>query len=146
MEGPVQAKAGVDVARELVGLGNDRLERRANESVAMRLAAGQGAGVAAQEWQVRSKFLTKRHLRIFSLETRIGAVFGDAAGLLQPWKDFECVRLAAPEILMHDWNKGPGIWFPPPGRACCTADTAAQRAGPLHIGGTCRPRLRLRLR
>jgi hypothetical protein len=53
----------------------------------MSLAAGQGAGVAAKEGQVRSKFLAKGHKWVFSLEITIGAVFGGAWILLQPWKD-----------------------------------------------------------
>jgi hypothetical protein len=61
VEGPVEAEPRIDVARKFVGLGDDRLQRRADEGVAMRLAAGQGARVAAQEWQVRSEFLAKRH-------------------------------------------------------------------------------------
>ena len=63
VEGAVQAKARIDIAREFVGLGDDRFQRRADEGVAMRLAAGQGAGVAAKERQVRSKFLAKGHNR-----------------------------------------------------------------------------------
>jgi hypothetical protein len=83
----------------------------------MGLTAGKGAGVTAQEWQVRGKFLTKRHLRLFSLETRTCAVFDGAAGLLQPWKDRSNAWASMPpKILMQGWNKGPGIWFPPPGR------------------------------
>jgi hypothetical protein len=87
VEGAIEAKAGIHVARKLVWLGNDRLERRSNESIAVRLTAGEGPGVAAQEWQVRSKFLTKGHFSIFSRENRICAVFGGAATLLQPWKE-----------------------------------------------------------
>jgi hypothetical protein len=61
VEGLVQAEARVDVARKFVGLGNDRLERGSNECVAVRLAAGERAGVSAEKWQVRSEFLAKRH-------------------------------------------------------------------------------------
>ena len=61
VKGLVQAKPRIDVARKFVGLGDDRLERRPDEGVAVRLAAGQGARVAAKEWQVRSKFLAKGH-------------------------------------------------------------------------------------
>ena len=61
VEGLVEPQARIDVAREFVGLGDDRFERRANERVAVRLAAGQRARIAAEEWQVRSKFLAKRH-------------------------------------------------------------------------------------
>jgi transposase len=68
---PVQAKPRVDIARKFIGLGDDRLKRRSNESIAMSLAAGKGASIAAQEWQVRSKFLTKRHLGIFSSNSNL---------------------------------------------------------------------------
>ena len=61
VEGLVQAEPRIDVARKFVGLGDDRLERRADERIAVRLAAGQGARIAAKEWQVRSEFLAKRH-------------------------------------------------------------------------------------
>jgi hypothetical protein len=47
MKGPVEAEARIDFSREFVGLGNDRLERRSDKGVAMRLTAGQGAGIAA---------------------------------------------------------------------------------------------------
>ena len=63
VEGPVEAEPRIDVARKFVGRGDDRLERCADESVAMRLAAGQRAGVAAQEGQMRREFLAKRHDR-----------------------------------------------------------------------------------
>ena len=59
---PVQPEARIDVAREFVGLGHDGLERCPNERVAMRLAAGEGARITAQEWQMRSEFLAKRHV------------------------------------------------------------------------------------
>ena len=59
----VEAEPRIDVAREFVGLGDDRFERGPDESVAMRLAAGQRARVAAQERQMRSEFLAKRHKR-----------------------------------------------------------------------------------
>ena len=62
----VETEARIDVARKLVGFGDDRFERCADERIAMRLAAGQRAGIAAQERQVRCKFLTKRHMYKFS--------------------------------------------------------------------------------
>jgi hypothetical protein len=61
MKRPVQAEPRIDVARELVGLGDNRLQGRADEGIAMSLAAGQRARIAAKEWQMRSKFLAKRH-------------------------------------------------------------------------------------
>jgi hypothetical protein len=65
----------------------------------VNLAPGKGASVAAKEWQVRSKFLTKGHVRIFSLENEICAVFGGAAELLQPWKDrSKRLGFSAPEM------------------------------------------------
>src|SRR3954451_22299289 len=69
VEGLVKTKPRVDVTRKFVRLGDDRLQRRANECVAVRLAASQGAGVAAEEWQVRGKFLAKGHDWVFSLES-----------------------------------------------------------------------------
>jgi hypothetical protein len=68
MEGLVETQPRIDVSRKFVRLCDDRLERRSDKSVAMSLAAGQGAGIATEEWQVRSKFLAKGHVRIFSLE------------------------------------------------------------------------------
>jgi hypothetical protein len=61
MERLVQAETGVDVPGKFIGLGDDRFERGANESIAVRLATGQSARIAAQEWQMRSKFLAQRH-------------------------------------------------------------------------------------
>ena len=130
VEGLVEAEPRIDVAREFVGLGDDRFERRADESVAMRLAAGQRARIAAKEWQVRGEFLAKGHERVFSLEIAICAVFGGAPELLQPWKDrVACVGLTAPRDVKPIWNKGPAIWFPRLGRARCKLHDAAQRAG-----------------
>ena len=57
----VEAEARVNVPREFVGLGDDRLERGSHERIAMGLAAGEGPGVAAEKWQMRSEFLAKRH-------------------------------------------------------------------------------------
>ena len=57
----VEAQARIDVARKFIRLGDDCLQRCANEGVAMRLTARQGACIAAQEGQVRCEFLTKRH-------------------------------------------------------------------------------------
>jgi hypothetical protein len=74
----VETEPGVDVAWKFVGLGDDGFQRRANERVAVRLAAGQRSRIAAQEWQVRRKFLTKGHDAQFSLESLIRAVFGGA--------------------------------------------------------------------
>jgi hypothetical protein len=68
MEGLVESQPGIDVARKFIGLGNDGFKRCPDECVAVRLAAGQGAGIAAKEWQVRSKFLAKGHDWVFSLE------------------------------------------------------------------------------
>ena len=62
VERPVQAEPRIDVAREFVGLGDDRLERGADESVAVGLAPGQRARIAAQEGKMRSEFLAKRHM------------------------------------------------------------------------------------
>ena len=87
MEGLVEAQARIDVARKFVGLGDNGFERRADKRVAVRLAAGQRARVAAKERQVRSEFLTKGHDRSLSIVTTTGAVFGDGTRLLQPWKD-----------------------------------------------------------
>src|SRR5439155_11681726 len=83
----VQAQPRIDIAGEFVGLGDNRFESRADECVAVRLAAGQRTRVAAQKWQVRSEFLAKRHKRPLSNVITTCAVFGDGASLLQPWKD-----------------------------------------------------------
>ena len=45
------------IAWKAVGSGDDRLQRRPDESVAMSLAAGQRPAVAAQKWKMRRKFL-----------------------------------------------------------------------------------------
>ena len=42
----------VDVSREFVRLGDNRFQRGADESIAMRLASGQRPGVAPQEGQM----------------------------------------------------------------------------------------------
>ena len=63
VEGPVEAEPRIDVARKFIGRGDDRFQRRADEGVAMRLAAGQGARVAAKEGQMRREFLAKRHIQ-----------------------------------------------------------------------------------
>jgi hypothetical protein len=68
MEGLVEAEAGIDVPREFIGLGDDRLQRSTDEGVAVGLTAGQRAGITAKERQVRSKFLAKGHEWLFSLE------------------------------------------------------------------------------
>jgi hypothetical protein len=57
VEGLVQTEPGIDVARKLVRLGDDRLKCCPNKCIPMRLAAGQGSRVAAEEWQMRSEFL-----------------------------------------------------------------------------------------
>ena len=64
----VEAQPRIDIARKLVRLGDYRFERCANEGIAVRLATRQGASIAAEEWQVRSKFLAKGHGKLFSLE------------------------------------------------------------------------------
>jgi hypothetical protein len=60
-EGAVEAEARIDIARKIIGRRHDRLKRGAHERVAMSLAARQGARIAAQEGQVRRKFLAERH-------------------------------------------------------------------------------------
>src|SRR3546814_9386178 len=52
MEGAVQAEPGVDVAREIVGRGDNRLQRCPHEGVAMFLAPGEGACITPQEGKV----------------------------------------------------------------------------------------------
>ena len=69
MEGLVEAEPRIDVAGEFVGLCDDRLQSRTDESVAMRLAAGQRARVAAEERQMGGEFLTKGHNGYSPLET-----------------------------------------------------------------------------
>ena len=62
MERAVEAEPRIDVAREIPGRRDYRLERRPDEGVAMLLAAGQGAGIAAEEGKVRREILAKRHI------------------------------------------------------------------------------------
>jgi hypothetical protein len=52
----------------------------------------------------------------------IGAVFGGAWILLQPWKDPSRSPFATPREVKLLWNKAPAIWFPWLGRASCKAD------------------------
>jgi hypothetical protein len=49
-----------------------------------------------------------------------------------------------PKILMHGWNKGPGIWFPH--RAGLHNRYCRAAAGPMHMGDMLVARLRLRMR
>src|SRR5687768_13674984 len=67
MEDLVQPKPRIDLAREFVRLGDDRLERGPDECVAVCLTAGQGASVTAKERQVWSEFLAQRHKRLLSV-------------------------------------------------------------------------------
>src|SRR5437763_16360592 len=83
----VEAESRIDIAREFVGLCDNRLECRTDECCAVSLTAGQGAGVGAKIWQLRGKFLAKGHSWLFSLEIVICAVFDDGSTLLQPWKN-----------------------------------------------------------
>ena len=53
----IEAKPRIDVARKGFGRGDDRLERRPDEGVAMFLGAGQGPGIAAKKGKVRREFL-----------------------------------------------------------------------------------------
>jgi hypothetical protein len=61
MEGLVQAEPRIDVAREFIGLGDNRFKRCPDERIAVRLAAGQRSRVAAKEGKMRGEFLAKRH-------------------------------------------------------------------------------------
>ena len=63
LEGAVQAQARIDVARKLLGCGDDRLQRGANILVAFGLATGQRASVAPQKGKVRRELLSERHMR-----------------------------------------------------------------------------------
>src|SRR6185312_12875048 len=98
VESLVKPEPRIDVAREFIGLGDDGFERRADKSVAVRLAAGQGARIAAQKRQMGGEFLTKGHKRVISLvNPKFGGVFGEAPRLLQPWKDRLLRRRIAPK-------------------------------------------------
>ena len=79
VEGLVEAQPRIDVARKFVGLGDDRFERCADECVAVRLAAGQRARIAAEEWQVRCKFLAKGHNVDILPRNFVCGVFGERA-------------------------------------------------------------------
>ena len=58
---PVQAQPGIDPGGKLIRRRNNRLQRGAYIMIAMRLAARQGAGIAAQKRQMGRKLLSKRH-------------------------------------------------------------------------------------
>src|SRR6185437_51413 len=115
MERFVQSKPRIDIAWKFVRFGDNRFERSPNESVAVRLAAGQSTSVAAKKRQVRCKFLTKGHIRSFSLE---------CINLRRLWRRVRIVAtlegpstqvFSAPQRCEPHWNKGPAIWFPPAG-------------------------------
>ena len=61
MERPVKTQTRIDVPRKIIGCRDDRLERGPDEGVAMRLAAGQGTGIAAKKGEMRLQFVTERH-------------------------------------------------------------------------------------
>ena len=129
VEGPVQAEPRIDVARKFVGLGDDRLERCADESVAMGLAAGQRARVAAKKGQMRSEFLAKRHEWKALPEIGLAASLAARPELLQPWKDRSPPGLSAPpREVTRVWNKAPAIWFPSSGPARCIASRCQSRS------------------
>lgn len=69
VKGLVEPETRIDVAGKFVRFRDDRLKRRADECIAVGLAARQGAGVAAKEWKVWGEFLAKGHRSEFSLET-----------------------------------------------------------------------------
>jgi hypothetical protein len=73
MEGAIEAKSRIDVAREIIRRRDDRLERRPDEIVAMGLASGQGARVAAQKWEMGLQCVTERHsFRLLRVPTGYG--------------------------------------------------------------------------
>src|ERR1051325_11712072 len=61
MEGSVEAEPRIDVPGKAFRGGDDRLQGRAHEGVAMGLGPGQRAGVAADKGKMRREFLAKRH-------------------------------------------------------------------------------------
>ena len=91
----VEAEPRIDVARKFVRRGDDRLQRRADESVAMRLAAGQRAGVAAKEGQVRREFLAKRHVRCNSSKSIRRRLLGGQRREMQPRDGRATTRMKA---------------------------------------------------
>jgi hypothetical protein len=96
MEGLVQTEARVDVAREFIGLGDDRFKGCPNEGVAVRLAAGQRPGVAAKKGKMRCEFLAKGHKNWLSNQE-----------LRRLWRSLQIVSSV----------EGPFAWFtirPPP--------------------------------
>ena len=66
VEGLVETEPWIDVARELVRLGDNRFESGAYEGIAMGLAACQSARIAAQERQMGRELLSKRHRKLIS--------------------------------------------------------------------------------
>ena len=90
----VQTEPGIDIARKFIGRGDDRFQRRADEGVAMRLAAGQSARIAAKEWQVRCEFLSKRHFQIHSLNSGVGPI-GRTAFCCNPGTDHHALQRAS---------------------------------------------------
>ena len=61
MEGAVEAKSRIDVARKGLGGRDDRLQRGADEIVAVDLTAGQRAGVTAKKGKMGLQIVTERH-------------------------------------------------------------------------------------
>ena len=133
VEGLVEPEARIDIARKFIGLGDDRLQRGADEGVAMRLAAGQGAGVAAKERQVRSKFLAKGHEWLFSLEIHDWRRLWRRVDIVATLEGPSRSPFAAPREVKLLWNKAPAIWFPWLGRASCKADQLPRSARPVCI-------------
>ena len=62
------AVINLGLIEKFVGLGNDRLKRGTDEIVAVDLASGQRASVAAQDRQMRGEVLAKRHKRTISMK------------------------------------------------------------------------------
>ena len=94
VKGAVQAEPRIDVARKFFGLGNDCFKRRTDEIVAVDLASGQRAGVAAQERQVGGEVLSKRHKRTISM--KCFARCGRPVNIMQPCESATAV---------HDWRE-----------------------------------------
>src|SRR6185295_10036061 len=94
----------------------DRLQRRPDEGVAMGLAAGEGAGIAAEKGKMRREFLAKRHVNATP-----SIVTGLLGGRLRDCNPVTVAQRCASNgeiwpgpVLARGWNNRRSFLFPTP--------------------------------